>query len=112
MKRRLAVPIALRNVELHDMNMITKTRALRVPPPGDPEDYRILSVLAENKARIDRLQNDLCAISPDADCTDILNELEYLKADIELELLGVDAEVEDVPSSEDILSQEAEAVLA
>lgn len=112
MRRRLAVPIALRNVELHDKNTMVRSRALRVPPPGDPEDYHILSVLAENKARIENLRHGLDEVSPDVDCSDIMNELEYLKADIELELLGIGAEVEEAQSSEEILFHEAEAILA
>lgn len=111
MMRKLAVPIALRNVGACDRNMMTKTRTFRAPH-DDPLELHILTKLAENTARIERLQRGVEGTSCEADCSDILNELEYLKADIELGLIEIQAEIEDTPSSEEILAQEAEAVLA
>ncbi|MGD9963513.1 MAG: hypothetical protein AB7S97_06425 [Thermoplasmata archaeon] len=108
--RKLAVPIALRNVGGLDTNTMTRTtRALRA---DDPVEHYILSKLVENRARIDRLRMDVESAVGDVDCSDIVSELEYLKADIELSLVEIEADIEDAPSSEEILAQEAEAVLA
>jgi succinate dehydrogenase/fumarate reductase-like Fe-S protein len=111
MMRRLAVPIALRNVGAHDRNKMTKIRTLRAPE-DDPLEYHILTKLAETRVRMDRLRRCVDDALPSADCSDILNELEYLKSDIELSLIEIDADIEDAPSSEDILAEEAETVLA
>lgn len=106
MKRKLAVPIALRNVEVLDRNRMVRERSLR-QDRCDPEDYEILRKLAENRTRIERLERDM-DFSPHAfGCDDIVNELEYLKAEIEVGILECATEIEDVPSSEDLLMQEA-----
>ena len=110
MMRKLAVPIVLRSVANHDTNMMTRVRILKSSQDG--EEYHILARLAENRARIDRLHKDVERAPRGVDCSDILNELEYLKADIELGLVDMAAEIEDMPSSEEIFSQEAEAVFA
>lgn len=109
MKRRLAVPIALRNVGAFGTNTMTRTRTLKVKG-GDPDERHLLATLASNRARIERLAGDLEAIEHNADCIDVLNELEYLKSDIELGLMEISAEIEDALSPEDILLQEAETV--
>lgn len=111
MMRKLAVPIALRNVGDLDMNILNRTRTIRASE-DDPLEYHILSKLAENRARIERLQKDVEHAVSGVDCSDIANELEYLKADIELSLMEIEADIEDVPSPDEILAQEAEAVLA
>jgi hypothetical protein len=111
MKRRLAVPIALCNVGAFCGNTMAKKRTLRAPG-DDPDDYHVLATLASNRASIERLARDLEHMQHDVDCTDVLNELEYLKADIELGLMEISAEIEDAPSAEDIVLQEAEAVYA
>jgi hypothetical protein len=111
MMRKLAVPIALRNVGVFDRNTMTRTRTLRAPHE-DSEEYHILATLAENRARIERLHRGMDHVQHHAECADIVNELEYLKADIELSLVDIEADIEEMPSSEDILLQEAETVFA
>jgi hypothetical protein len=111
MMRKLAVPIALRNVGSLDTNVITRTRILK-PSKDDPEEYHILAGLAENRARIERLHREIDHVVQEVDCSGIANELEYLKTDIELSLIEVSAEIEDMPSAEDVLSQEAETIFA
>ena len=111
MIRKLAVPIALSNVGGLDRNTLSRTRTIRASEE-DPLEYEILSKLAENKARIERLRMEMEHSECDVDCSDIVNELEYLKADIELSLVEIEADIEDAPSSEEIFAQEAEAVLA
>ncbi len=110
MMRKLAVPIVLRNVGNHDTNMMTRVRTLRSSQDG--EEYHILAKLAENRTRIERLHREVERAPRGVDCSDILNELEYLKADIELGLIDVAAEIEEMPTSEEIFSQEAEAAFA
>lgn len=111
MKRRLAVPIALCNVGAFGRNTMRRTRKLKATD-DDLDDYHVLAALASNRARIERLAGDIEHLQHDVDCTDVLNELEYLKADIELGLMEVSAEIEDSPTAEDILLQEAETVYA
>jgi len=111
MMRKLAVPIALRNVGFIDRNTMTRTRTLK-PSQDDPAEYHVLAKLAENRTRIDRLHRDIDHAGHDVDCTDIVNELEYLKADIELSLVEVATDIDEMPSAEEILSQEAEAAFA
>jgi len=111
MKRKLAVPIALRNVETFDTNTMNRTRTIR-GSEDDPVEFEILSKLAENRARIARLWDDVQHGGEGIDCSEIVNELEFLKADIDLSLVEIEADIEDVPSSDEILDQEAEAVLA
>ncbi len=111
MMRKLAVPIALRNVGALDRNTMTRTRTLRTSHEGS-EEYHILATLAENRARIERLHREMDHFHHDVECADIVNELEYLKADIELSLVDIATDIEEMPSSEDILLQEAEAVFA
>ena len=78
----------------------------------DPLELHILTKLAENTARIESLRRSVEKAPFEADCSDIMNELEYLKSDIELGLIEIEAEIEEAPSSEEILAQEAEAILA
>ncbi|MEW5747635.1 MAG: hypothetical protein AB1793_02440 [Candidatus Thermoplasmatota archaeon] len=111
MKRRLAVPIALCNVGAFGRNTMNKTRKLKATH-DDPDEYHVLAALASNRASIERLAGDIEHLQHEVDCRDVLNELEYLKADIELGLMEVTAEIEDTPAPEDILLQEAEAVYA
>jgi hypothetical protein len=104
-KRRLAVPIALRNIEIHDVNKVTKVRSLK-HSADDMDELSIVSKLAENRLRIEDLQRSIELNPHEVDCNEIINELEFLRADIELGLKEVEAEIEDLPSSEDIVLQE------
>lgn len=112
MMRKLAVPIALRNVGGLDTNTMTRTSRTLRADEDDPVEYHILSKLAENKARIERLWRDVEDAACDVDCSDIVNELEFLKAEIELSLVEIEADIEDVPSPDEIMAQESEALLA
>jgi hypothetical protein len=55
---------------------------------------------------IERLQKSIDLDPQEVDCHDIVNELEFLRADIEIGLTEIEAEIEDLPSSEEILTQE------
>jgi hypothetical protein len=105
MKRRLAVPIALRSIETHEINRLTKVRNLR-PSNEDSNGYSVWARLAENHEMIERLQKSIDLDPQEVDCHDIVNELEFLRADIEIGLTEIEAEIEDLPSSEEILTQE------
>lgn len=104
-KRRLAVPIALRNMQTHDVNKVTKMRSLK-HSAEDGDEFSIISKLAENRLRIKDLQEMVNLNPNEIDCHEIINELEFLRADIELGLKEVEVEIEALPSSEDILLQE------
>jgi hypothetical protein len=103
MRRKLAVPLAIGNLGHSGHNVMKKTRKLRVSGP-DSESQRLLSKLAENRDRIENLERDVwqCA---DVDCEDIIEEIEFLRANIELGLVEIAGELEEIQSSEEILSQ-------
>lgn len=106
MKRKLAVPLAIQTIEAHNGNTMSRTRTLRMPQ-DDPKDFDILSKLAENRMRINQLHTEIDLQPEKVDCLDVMNELDYLKANIELSLLEIGAGIEATPSSDEILFQEA-----
>lgn len=106
LKRKLAVPLAIQKIEAHNGNTMSRTRTLRMSQ-DDPEGFDILSKLAENRMRINQLHTEIDLQPEKVDCLDVINELDYLKANIELSLLEIGAGIEATPSSEEILFQEA-----
>ncbi|TFG69185.1 MAG: hypothetical protein E4H25_04975 [Methanomassiliicoccus sp.] len=106
LKRKLAVPLAIQTIEAHNGNTMSRTRTLRMPQ-DDPKDFDILSKLAENRMRINQLHTEIDLQPEKVDCLDVMNELDYLKANIELSLLEIGAGIEATPSSDEILFQEA-----
>lgn len=71
----------------------------------EDEDIEILKKLAENKAHIERLLKDIDD-DPEMVCSpDISNELDYINATIQLELLEITGELEESPYSEEVFEQ-------
>ena len=68
----------------------------------DPETYQTLSRLAENRERIERLEGEIWQCS-NVDCSEIVNEIDLLRSNIELGLVELAGGLEETPSSEDIL---------
>jgi len=103
MRRRLAVPLAIGDLGHSGKNVMKRTRKLRVSGE-DTENQNMLSMLAENRKRIERLESDVwqCA---DVDCADIIEEIEFLRANIELGLVEIAGDLEEIQSSEEILAQ-------
>jgi hypothetical protein len=98
MKRRLAVPLAISDLGDSGQNVMRKTRKLRVPG-ADPESQKILGKLAENRSRIESLEKDIW------ECDDIVEEIAFLRANIELGLVEIAGGLDEIRSSEEILAQ-------
>jgi len=101
LKRKLAVPLAVSKVK----NRAIRTRILK--DTEDVDDIRILATLAENRQRLERLVRDLEQDEGFYETEDMANELDYIKASIQLDLLEVAGELEAMPFSEDLLEEVA-----
>ncbi len=99
MKRKLAVPLAVSRVR----DRTIRTRILK--DTQDVEDIRILAELAENRRRLERLERDLQSGEEFYETEDILGELDYAKASIELGLLELRGELEELPVSEELFEE-------
>ena len=105
MRRRLAVPLAIKGVNRlgHHKNVIRSTMKLKVSAV-DAESQRLLGKLAENRTRIDDLEREIWECS-EVDCTDIVEEIDFLRANIELGLVEIAGGLEEIPSSDEIIAE-------
>ncbi|HIH01149.1 TPA: hypothetical protein HA259_03590 [Thermoplasmata archaeon] len=101
--RRLAVPLAINGLSHSGQNVMRKTRKLKASGI-DVESQRLLSKLAENRSRIEQLESDFWEYA-DVDCADIVDEIEYLRANIELGLVEIAGGLDEIRSSEEILAE-------
>jgi len=101
--RRSAVPLAIENMNRMVPTRIHKKRKLK-SSAADAETGYILSRLAENRSRIERLEGEVWQCS-DVDCSEIVDELELLRANVELGLMEIAGGLEEIPSSEEILAE-------
>jgi hypothetical protein len=102
--RRLAVPLALSDLEKCIENKLRKPRKLR-KSDDDPQDYKILQTLADNRVRIDSLLKDMEEDPIPFECSDVLSELDFIKANIQLGLLGVSSDLDETMSSDEIFEE-------
>jgi len=103
MRRRSAVPLAISSVGHSGQNVMRRTRKLKVSG-ADVEGQRFLGKLAENRMRIEKIERDVWECS-DVDCADIVEEIEFLRANIEIGLVEIAGELEEIRSSEEILAE-------
>ena len=101
-KRRSAVPLAIDSMDRLVPTKAYKKRVLKLAGV-EPETYQTLSRLADNRARIERLEGEVWQCS-DVDCAEIVNEIDLLRANIELGLVEIAGGLEESPSSEEILA--------
>ncbi|MBN1678494.1 MAG: hypothetical protein JW880_08155 [Candidatus Thermoplasmatota archaeon] len=99
MNRKLAVPLAVSR----EKNRVIRTRILK--DSQDVDDIKVLATLAENRLRLERLIKDLEEDQDFYETEDTTNELDYIKASIQLGLLEMAGELEGVPTSEEILEE-------
>jgi len=91
-------------MEYHRASMGVKPR--RVKEEGlDPVDVHIMRQIADNRRRIEEIREGLESWSARVDGSDIQNELDYVRAHVQLSMLGVAGELEDIPSSDEILGE-------
>lgn len=70
----------------------------------DPETCRTLNRLAENRSRIEKLEGEVWQCS-EVDCSEIVDEIGLLRANIQLGLVEIAGSLEEAPSSEEILAE-------
>ena len=99
MKRKLAAPLAVRKVK----SRAIKTRILK--GSEDAEDIKVLATLAENRLRLDRLEKDIAVDQGFYDTEDMSGELDYIKMSIQVDILGMEDSLGQVPDSEDIFEE-------
>ncbi len=99
MNRKLAVPLAVSRVK----NRSIKTRILK--DSEDLEDIRILATLAENRLRLERLAQDLDNDTGYFEPGNSANDLDYVKASIQLSLLEITGELEEIPTSDEVFDR-------
>jgi hypothetical protein len=104
LNRKLAVPLALDNLWENAAAKRTVRRILR-ESEEDPGDIEIMRRLAENKVRLTRLWDDIESNPVSAETRDVQNDLDYLKASIQLGLLQVAADLGDIPYSDEIFEE-------
>lgn len=103
MMRRLAVPLAINSMDHSGQNVMGRTRKLKVSG-ADVESQKFLGKLAENRMRIEKIERDVWQCS-DVDCADIVEEIEFLRANIEIGLVEIAGELEEIRSSDEILAE-------
>lgn len=80
-----------------------KTRILK--DEEDLGDLDILIKLSENRERLNNLMSDIEGDPEFVDTDEAKNELDYVNASIQLGLLEVTAELEEMPSSDDLFEE-------
>jgi hypothetical protein len=103
LNRKLAVPLALAGRWDSKGVMMTRSRVLR--EPEDRDDLRVLMKMADNRVRLERLKFDLDEDPEIVDSDELRDELEYINASVELELLEITGELEEIGSSEEIAEE-------
>ncbi len=84
--------------------MMTRSRVLK-EAEGDHEDLRMLMKIADNRVRLERLRFELDEEPEIIDSDELRDELEYINASVELELLEITGELEEMGSSEEIVEE-------
>lgn len=99
MNRKLAVPLAVSRVK----DRAIKTRILK--ESEDLDDIRILATLAENRLRLERLAQDIENGTGYFEQGNASNDMDYIKASIQLSLLEITGELEEIPTSDEVFEQ-------
>ncbi len=103
-RRRSVVPIALDSMNrLVPTGAVKRRRKLKVSG-SDPDSSRVLSRLAENRMRIESLERGVWECS-DFECSDIVEEIDLLRSNIELGLVEIAGGLDEVPTSDEIIAE-------
>lgn len=105
LNRRLAVPLA---VNKYSRSGAIRTRILKNDDVLD--DLEVVTKLAETRARIDKLCEDL-NVDPAStkEGPQLTAELDFLETSIKLDMLQIVAELEQSPDADEIFEEEAES---
>jgi hypothetical protein len=107
LNRKLAVPLAVKGLHRKEENRVVRIRILKDSDQGS-DDLEFARKLAENRARIDSLLEDIESKDPEGvDSPEIETELDYIEASIQLGLLEITGELEEVPYSDELFEEAA-----
>jgi len=106
LNRKLAVPLAVKGLLRKEENRVVRIRTLK-DSEQDGYDLELARKLAENRARIDDLLEDINEDPEVVDSPEIETELDYIQASIELGLLEITGELEEVPYSDELFEEAA-----
>ncbi len=104
MNRKLAVPLAVKGLVRKDENRVVRIRILK-DSEQDIDDLEVAMKLADNRARIDGLLEDLEEDPEMVDSPEIETELDYIQTSIQLGLLEITGELEGVPYSDELFEE-------
>ena len=102
MDRKLAVPLALGRLWQHEENKMARSRILK---DADEEDLRMLMTLADNRVRLEKLNEDIDGDPVFEDTEDMENELDYINASIQLGILEITGELEEIQNSDEVFEE-------
>ncbi len=106
MNRKLAVPLAVKGLVRKDENRVVRIRILK-DSEQDIDDLEVAMKLADNRARIDGLLEDLEEDPEMVDSPEIETELDFIQTSIQLGLLEITGELEGVPYSDELFEEAA-----
>ena len=104
MNRKLAVPFAVKGLLRKDENRVVRIRILK-DSEQDGDDLEIARKLAENRARIDGMLQDINEDPEVVDSPEIETELDYIQTSIQLGLLEITGELEEAPYSDELFEE-------
>ena len=102
MDRKLAVPLALGRLWQHEENKMARSRILK---DADEQDLRMLMTLADNRVRLEKLNEDIDRDPVFEDTEDLKNELDYINASIQLGILEITGELEEIQNSDEVFEE-------
>jgi hypothetical protein len=79
-------------------------RTRRLKTGFDDDESELLRKLSENRLRLDRISRELEVHPETVDTREIQNELDYLKANIQVGLVELSGEIEELPTSEELVA--------
>ena len=101
LNRKLAVPFAVKGLLGKEENRVVRIRILK-DSEQDGDDLEIARKLAENRARIDGMLQDINEDPEVVDSPEIETELDYIQTSIQLGLLEITGELEEAPYSDEL----------
>lgn len=102
MDRKLAVPLALGRLWQHEENKMARSRILK---DADEQDLRMLMTLADNRVRLEKLNEDIDRDPVFEDTEDMKNDLDYINASIQLGILEITGELEEIQNSDEVFEE-------
>jgi len=96
------VPLALGRLWQHEENKVARSRILK---DADEQDLRMLMTLADNRVRLEKLNEDIDRDPVFEDTEDMKNDLDYINASIQLGILEITGELEEIQNSDEVFEE-------